>query len=247
MRAGCHDGARVQAGGVRRGRASARRLAEHRARARGPRAACPPGARAARRGRRPCRCPAAASGALHAAGDAGGERQARWRSQLSGAEARARSRRAAPAAGRWCRCRGGRARSPRAAARRAAGRARVPPSSASSSPGSSAGQSPGTHSTRCIPSANARRTPSAAAARLAALGGVLDDDRPVFARASAAIASSHVTTIVRSIDAVWASASITSATIACASPGAAHRRRSHRGAAWPARSALRAGSRRCAC
>ena len=68
-----------------------------------------------------------------------------WRWQLPSAERGRRSRPAASAAARWCRCRGGRGRSTPIA--RPTGRA----SSSSSCLGSSIGQSPGTSSTRSAP------------------------------------------------------------------------------------------------
>ena len=89
-------------------------------------------------------------------------------------------------------------------------------SSASSSAGSSAGQSPGTHSTRSMPSASARRTPSAAAADWPPRPRPRRRSLPARAR-PAATDRSRVTTIVRSIASVCASARSTSATIAPAS------------------------------
>ena len=96
--------------------------------------------------------------ALHAQPAPLASTRERWRSKLP-ARSRGRSRRGVRAAGRWCRCRDGRGRSPpRGPARRLA------PSSSCSSEGDSAGQSPGTHRTRSKPARRACSTPSEAAA-----------------------------------------------------------------------------------
>ena len=88
--------------------------------------------------------------------------RSRWRSQAAARRRPGRSRRRAPSAGRWCRCRGGRGRP-----RRVPGVSRS--SAASSSAGSSSGQSPGSRATRSAPCARARTIPSVAASRVAAV------------------------------------------------------------------------------
>ena len=149
-------------------------------------------------------------GLLDAAGHPAARARSSWRRRCRDRSS-GRSRPPGSTAGRWCRCRGGRARSP---PRRRAGR--EPASSASSSSGSSAGQSPGTHRTRSKPSPRARCTPRATAADWP-LSFASVTSRAPSSRASAAIARSRVTTIVRSIEGVLARASSTSPTIAGAS------------------------------